>query len=43
MNTFIDNEGIKYIIEENFIHFHTKKLMYRIKRIFLSGRLDFVV
>lgn len=43
MNTFTDNEGIKYIVENSFIHFNTKELMYRIKRIFQSGGLDFIV
>ena len=43
MNIFTDNEGIKYIVEHSFNHFDTKELMYRIKRVFPSGGLDFVV
>lgn len=43
MNTFTDNENTKYIVEHSFNHFDTKELMYRIKRIFPSGGLDFIV
>lgn len=34
---------IIYIIESSFIHFNTKERMHRVKRIFSSGGLDYVV
>lgn len=43
MKTFTCNDNTKYMVEESFIHYDTKELMYRIKRIFPSGGLDFVV
>lgn len=43
MKEFIDNDSTKYIVEESFNHFDTKELMYRIKRIYPSGGLDFIV
>ncbi len=43
MKTFTDNDNTKYIVEKSFNHFHTKELMYRIKRIYPSGGLDFIV
>ena len=32
-----------YTIEESFIHYFTKEKLYRVKRLFKSGGLDFVV
>ena len=43
MQIFTDNENTKYIIEKSFNHVYTKELMYRIKRVFPSGGLDFIV
>jgi hypothetical protein len=34
---------IKYTIENSFIHFDTKERMYRIKREFTSGGIDYIV
>lgn len=36
-------DKITYIIESTFHHFATKERMYRVKRIFTSGGIDFVV
>lgn len=43
LKTFTDNENTKYIVEESFNHVYTNELMYRIKRIYPSGGLDFIV
>jgi len=34
---------ITYHIEHSFIHFNTKEKMYRVKRTFEFGGLDFIV
>ena len=41
MNTATTN--VKYTIESHFMHFDTRIMMYRIKRLFSSGGLDFIV
>ena len=36
-------DNIKYEVMKSFIHFNTHEKMYRVKRTFTSGGLDYVV